>query len=159
MNRGLFFAVGYVVAVVVGLTGCSHGQQRVVKLPAVGPTGGPVGTGAKPGNAPGSTVADGQQLNIQGGLCRPTPPGVNISLWGPDQTVAVNVQLGDDSDTPEVQSVTIGFNGKTIGYTSNAVMFDSHAQATKDGSTYKITGSGWAVYTSTTKPFEITAKC
>ncbi|MBV9089289.1 MAG: lipoprotein LpqH [Mycobacteriaceae bacterium] len=38
-------------------------------------------------------------------------------------------------------------------------MFGESAQASKDGSAYKITGSGWQVGTSTTKPFEITATC
>ena len=81
-------------------------------------------------------------------------PWVGISLWGADPLQSANVELDDLSDTPKVHSVTVEVDGQTIGYTVDANVFGGSAQASKDGSAYKITGSGWQVGTLTTKPFE-----
>ena len=85
---------------------------------------------------------------------------VKIAIGG--QATAVGAMV-TDANPPQVQSVALGnVNGVSLGW---APAGQGNAQATKDGSTYKITGTATGADMSNPmagpvrKPFEIEVTC
>jgi lipoprotein LpqH len=104
---------------------------------------------------------DGQPQNIQGQVVCATAGG-NLNIAIGEATTGIAAVLSADAST--VQSVGLGnVNGVTLGYTSG-VPGGASATATKDGNTYKISGTATGVDMANpmqpvTKPFEIQVTC
>jgi ipoprotein LpqH len=149
-----------VVTAVAGCGGDNKPQSAPSKTTAVSvPGGGTVSTGQ------GSIklTIDGQDQSIQGQVSCITAAGnVTITAGTPtaDKPQVVGAVLSD-ANPPVVQTVTLGSaNGVNLGVGAG----QGNAEATKDGKTYKITGTGWGTDLANptapvTKPFEMTATC
>jgi lipoprotein LpqH len=104
---------------------------------------------------------DGQPQNVQGQVVCATAGG-NLNIAIGEATTGIAAVLSQDAST--VQSVGLGnVNGVTLGYTAG-VPGGANATATKDGNTYKITGTATGVDMANpmqpvTKPFEIEVTC
>jgi lipoprotein LpqH len=104
---------------------------------------------------------DGQDQKVQGNVACVTSNGtVKIAIGGAATGVGAMVS---DANPPQVQSVVLGnVNGVSLGW---APAGKGNAQATKDGSTYKITGTATGANMSNpmagpvSKPFEIEVTC
>jgi lipoprotein LpqH len=135
----------------------SYGAPTV--LPSSGPTSG--GTGGV-GVASGAKVfIDGKDQNVSGtAVCISSGGNVTISIGGAGTGVAAMLT---NSDPPEVKSVGLGnVNGVTLSYSPGAG--GGNASATKNGNSYKITGTAIGVDMSNplqpvNKPFEIDVTC
>jgi len=137
--------------VAAALAGCSSNKSN------------PSSSGSpSPGAAEAVTVA-GQNQNISGQInC--TPSGDNINIGIGDPTNGVGAVLSN-ANPPVVHSVGLGqVNGITLGYADAAPNNGANAQATKNGNSYKITGTAAGVdmnnsQQAVTKPFEIDVTC
>jgi lipoprotein LpqH len=146
VKRLLPITVAGTAIVVAALAGCSS-----VKSGASSST-----------NATNTKVLiDGQDQNVKGHVvCSTTAGAVVIAIGG--AATGVGAKLSD-GNPPRVQSVGLGnVNGVALGYQSG--VGQGNAQATKDGNTYKITGTATGVDMSNpmqplTKPFEIDVTC
>jgi lipoprotein LpqH len=106
-------------------------------------------------------LIDGQDQKVQGTVACLTSNGtVKIAIGGAATGVGAMVT---DANPPQVQSVVLGnVNGVSLGW---APASKGNAQATKYGSTYKITGTATGADMSNpmagpvTKPFEIEVTC
>ena len=93
-------------------------------------------------------LIDGQDQNIQGPVvCTTTGDTVNIAIG--DATQGIGAVLST-TEPPEVRSVGLGLqNGVTFGYSQSQGVLQgvnqSNAEATKDGNTYKITGTAMGI--------------
>ena len=103
---------------------------------------------------------DGKDQNVTGSVVCTTAGGnVNIAIGGAATGIAAVLT---DANPPEVKSVGLGnVNGVTLGYTRAG---QGNASATKDGNTYKITGTATGVDMANpmqpvNKPFEIDVTC
>jgi lipoprotein LpqH len=128
-------------------------------LPSFGPTSGGTGGG---GIASGAKVfIDGTDQNVSGtAVCLTSGSNVTISIGGAGTGVAAVLT---NSDPPEVKSVGLGnVNGVTLGYSPSGGA--GNASATKNGNSYKITGTATGVdmanpMQTVNKPFEIDVTC
>ncbi|BBX75470.1 lipoprotein LpqH [Mycobacterium shinjukuense] len=156
MKRGLTVAVAGAAILVVGLSGCSSNKST---------TGGGTttagGTTASPAAGGPKVIIDGKDQNVTGSVVCTTAAGnVNIAIGGAATGIAAVLT---DTNPPEVKSVGLGnVNGVTLGYTSGTGQ--GNATATKNGNTYKITGTATGVdmanpMSPVTKPFEIDVTC
>lgn len=158
MKRGLTVAVAAATILVVGLSGCSSKKSST----GGGGTSGSTTTSATGGGASGTKVLiDGQDQHVTGSVVCTTAAGnVNIAIGGAATGIAAVLT---DTNPPEVKSVGLGnVNGVTLGYTSGTGQ--GKAEATKNGSTYKITGTATGVDMANpmqpvNKPFEIDVTC
>ena len=146
MNHGFVFAVSAAAIAVAGVAGCT--SQHV----------GGVSQGL--GSA-GKVLIDGQDQNVQGNVvCQITPSATQIGIG----TGGVSAQISG-SDPLTVQQASLGkFNGVTLIYQNGNSMGGGTAQATKDGKSYKITGTATGMDPSNpmqpvSKHFEIDATC
>ncbi len=93
-------------------------------------------------------------------VCTTAAGNVNIAIGGAATGIAAVLT---DANPPEVKSVGLGnVNGVTLGYTSGTGQ--GKAEASKSGSTYKITGTATGVDMANpmqpvNKPFEIDVTC
>lgn len=112
-------------------------------------------------------VVDGQDQNIKGQVaCATTAGSVDIAIGGPSAGAAgggtgIGAVL-TDANPPVVTSVALGnVNGVALGVGRTT----GSAKATKDGNSYKITGTASGADLSNpmagpvTKPFEIDVTC
>ena len=105
-------------------------------------------------------VIDGKDQNVQGTtMCTKTPGIITIAVGG--ATTGMSLVLTDASP-PAVKTVALGnFNGVNLGYAQGG---QGNASVTKDGNTYKVTGTATGVdMANPTQPvnksFEIDATC
>ncbi|KAA1249580.1 hypothetical protein F0Q45_14475 [Mycobacterium simiae] len=160
MKRGLTVAVAGAAILVAGLSGCSSNKSTTSG-------GGTSSTGATSASTGGSgasgtkVLIDGQDQHVTGSVVCTTAAGnVNIAIGGAATGIAAVLT---DTNPPEVKSVGLGnVNGVTLGYTSGTGQ--GKAEATKNGSTYKITGTATGVDMANpmqpvNKPFEIDVTC
>jgi len=105
-------------------------------------------------------IIDGKDQNVQGTtVCTKTPGNVTIAVGG--NTTGISVVL-TDANPPAVKAVQLGnVNGVTLQYAQGG---QGNASATKDGNTYKVTGTATGVDMANptqpvNKPFEIDATC
>nr|WP_256389936.1 lipoprotein LpqH [Mycobacterium sp. 1164966.3] len=122
-------------------------------VPSVAPGAG--GAGAA------KVLIDGVDQNVSGTVvCMTSAGNVNISIGGASAGVAAVVT---DATPPVVKSVGLGnVNGVTLAYSSG--MGQGDASATKNGNSYKITGTATGVDMANPtapvkKPFEIDVTC
>ena len=166
MVRGLIVGVGGAAIVVAGLVGCSSKKEetsgdKASQAPssAVSATSGSVTASAGAGTA--KVSIDGQPKDVQGQIACTTAMG-NLNIGIGDQTTGIAVVMSPDAS--KVSSVGLGnVNGVVMGFQEGAAGGAS-ATATKDGKTYKISGTATGVDMTNpmqpmTKPFEIEVTC
>jgi ipoprotein LpqH len=158
VKRGLTVAVAGAAILAAGISGCSSNKSTS------GSSGSSSGTSASAsaGGAAGTKVSiDGKDQNVQGTtVCTTAGGSVNIAIGGAATGIAAVLT---DANPPQVKSVGLGnVNGVTLGYTSGTGQ--GNATASKDGSSYKITGTATGVDMANpmqpvNKPFEIDVTC
>ncbi|KZS69204.1 hypothetical protein A4G29_12970 [Mycobacterium kansasii] len=159
MKRGLTVVVAGAAILVAGLSGCSSNKST---SSGGSSSSGTTSTSSGGGGASGTKVTiDGQDQHVTGSVVCTTAAGnVNIAIGGAATGIAAVLT---DANPPEVKSVGLGnVNGVTLGYTSGTGQ--GKAEASKSGSTYKITGTATGVDMANpmqpvNKPFEIDVTC
>jgi ipoprotein LpqH len=157
VKRGLTVAVAGAAILVAGISGCSSNKSTTS---GGGSSGATTAASAGGGGGP-KVIIDGKDQNVNGSVVCTTAGGtVNIAIGGAATGIAAVLT---DASPPQVKSVGLGnVNGVTLGYTSGTGQ--GNASATKDGSSYKITGTATGVDTANpmqpvNKPFEIDVTC
>ena len=164
MIRGLTVAVGGAAILVAGLTGCSSDKKTEYKTGDSGAqatasvSSGSVSASAGAGTA--TVSIDGQAKDVQGQVvCAATGGNFNIAIGGAATGIAVVMA----EDASKVTSVGLGnVDGVALAYQEGAP--GASASATRDGKTYKISGTASGVDMANpmqpiTKPFEIAVTC
>lgn len=157
MKREVMITVGAAAILGLAVTGCSHsGAVRTAN-----------GAVAATSASNTKVVVDGHDQTVQGAVACTTAGGtVNIAIGGPAAGAgAAPTGIGavlTDANPPVVRSVALGnVNGVSLGVGGTS----GHATATKDGNSYKITGTASGVDMSNpmagpvSKPFEIDVTC
>lgn len=166
MLRGLTVGVGSAAVLVAGLVGCSSkkaestGSEKASEAPssAVSATSGSVTASAGSGTA--TVTIDGKPKDVTGSIACTTAMG-NMNIGIGDTSTGIAVVMSPDAS--KVTSVGLGnVDGVVLGFQDGAP--GGSASATKDGNTYKVTGTATGVdmanpMTPMTKPFEITVTC
>jgi ipoprotein LpqH len=157
VKRGLTVAVAGAAILVAGISGCSSNKSTTS---GGGSSGATTAASAGGGGGP-KVIIDGKDQNVSASVVCTTAGGtVNIAIGGAATGIAAVLT---DASPPQVKSVGLGnVNGVTLGYTSGTGQ--GNASATKDGSSYKITGTATGVDTANpmqpvNKPFEIDVTC
>ncbi|QLL07294.1 lipoprotein LpqH [Mycobacterium vicinigordonae] len=154
MKRGLTVAAAAAAILAASLSGCSSNNKPASSgSSSAAPGGG--------GNASSKVLIEGQDQHVSGTtVCTTVGGTVNIAIGG--QATGIGAVLSDGSP-PEVKSVALGnVNGVTLAYAPGTP--DAKAEATKNGSSYKIsgtaTGADMANPTAIVKKsFEIDVSC
>jgi ipoprotein LpqH len=156
VKHGLTVAVAAAAILVAGISGCSSNKSSSGGGGASGTTTAAAGAGGGP-----TVTIDGKNQNVSGSVVCSTAGGnVNIAIGGAATGIAAVLT---DANPPEVKSVGLGnVNGVTLAYTSGTGQ--GNASATKNGSSYKITGTATGVDVANpmqpvNKPFEIDVTC
>jgi ipoprotein LpqH len=154
MKREVMVTAGAAAILAVGLAGCSGNTSGST------PNG-----GVAPASASNAKVfIDGQDQHVKGQVTCVTTAGiVNIAIGGPSAGGGTGIgAVLTDANPPVVKSVALGnVNGVTLGVGGTT----GSAKATKDGKSYKITGTASGADLSNpmagpvTKPFEIDVTC
>lgn len=159
MKRGLIVALAGTAVVVAGLTGCSDDKKSSTSSSATAAL--PGGGNAASGSGTAKVTIDGKAQDVQGSIgCTTTNGTVAIAIGNATGGLGATVT---DADPPVVKTVGLGnVNGMTLGYTDGVPGGD--AKATKDGKTYKISGTATGVDMANPmqpakKPFEIEVTC
>jgi lipoprotein LpqH len=167
VKRALLVTVCGAVIVVGGLAGCSSNKSSTPSSSAPSTA---TATASATGSATASATAaagatkvtiDGADQNVQGTVVC-TNMGGNVQIAIGNATGGLGAQLSE-GDSPTVKQVGLGnINGAALGYSAGVP--GGEASATKDGSTYTITGKATGVDLSNpmqpvTKPFEIVVTC
>jgi lipoprotein LpqH len=162
VKRGFLVAVGGAAIVIAGLSGCGSDEPKS-ESPQSPATSAETATGAGSADSSAKVVIDGQDQNVAGSVtCATTGGTVNIAFGSTGAMAGLGAVLGE-GDPPPVQSVALGnINGVTLGFAPGTP--GASAEATKDGNTYKITGTATGVDMANplqpvTKPFEIEVTC
>jgi lipoprotein LpqH len=162
VKRGFLVAVGGAAIVIAGLSGCSSDEKKSESpTTTAGATTGAGTATAAPSGGGTKVSIDGQDQNVSGTIvCSAMGGNMNIAIG--EATTGIAAVLSE-ADPPAVTSVALGnFNGVTLGFTQGVP--GGSAEATKDGSTYKITGTATGVDMANpmqpvNKPFEIEVTC
>lgn len=165
MKRGLLVAVGGAAIMIAGLSGCSSGDKASESSSASSSASSEASSSSESASAtaaPGGgtkVTIDGQDQNVSGTVvCATMGNVVSINIGEGMTGIAAVVSSGD---APSVTSVALGnVNGVSLAMGPGA----GEATATKDGSTYTISGNATGIDTANpmapvTKPFEIVATC
>jgi lipoprotein LpqH len=166
MSRFMVAAAGTAI-VVAGLTGCSNNKSSTSLSSNSSTASASAASGsASPAAGQTNVTVDGQDQNIQGtvvcqsGNTRSGNIGVvDIGILNAATGAGLLEVLLSDADPPVVQKV--GFsdvNGAVMGYPPTGPS-QGRAQATKDGKSYKITGTVTGVDMTNPKPFDIDVTC
>lgn len=157
MKRELMITAGAAATLAAVLAGCSHHDGAVsAGNAAVAPAG----------SSNTKVLVDGKDQNVKGQVACTTAAGtVNIAIGGGSGSGGVPTGIGavlTDANPLAVKSVALGnVNGVSLGVGGTT----GKAQATKDGSTYKISGTASGVDMSNpmagpvNKSFEIDVNC
>jgi lipoprotein LpqH len=156
VKRSVTIAAAATAIVVVGLSGCSSDKDKSASSSSNGTSA------AASASSTAKVTIDGKDQNVQGAVaCTSAAGNVNIAVGG--ATTGIGVVLTDASP-PSVKSVGLGnVSGVTLGYTPG-VPGAGKANATKDGSKYKISGTATGVDMANpmqpmNKSFEIDVTC
>jgi ipoprotein LpqH len=174
VKRALLVAVGSAAIVVGGLAGCSSDKSASENASSATETAKTAvssatsavtsATDAAKGNPPPGSATlsiDGTAQNVEGTVVC-TNMGGNVQIAVGNATGGLGAQLSD-ADPPEVKQVGLGnVNGVALGYTAGVP--GGEASATKDGSTYKISGKAMGMDMANptamqTKSFEFAVTC
>ena len=163
MKRSVTVAAAAAAIAVVGLAGCSS-EKKTESAPASSSSSSSGShTSVDVGSAAANTkvTIDGADQNITGTtVCTTLAGDVNIAIGGAATGIAAVLT---DANPPAVKSVGLGnVNGVTLAYTAGTGQGD--AKATKDGNTYKISGTATGIdmanpMQQVSKPFEIDVAC
>jgi lipoprotein LpqH len=174
MNRGLTMTAAgaalIAAAISGGISGCSKDKTTsapasapaATQAPAQAPSQAGVPS-ASIGTTSGGTkvIVDGKDQNVTGSVvCTKISGTVSIGVGQGATGIAAVLT---DGEPPQVKSVGLGnVNGVTLGYAQGAGQ--GSATATKDGNTYKITGTATGVDMANpmqpvNKPFELDVTC
>ncbi len=159
MKRGLMVAAAGAAILAAGVSGCSS-NKSTSSGGGTSSTGGSVSVAAPSGANASKVIIDGKDQNVQGTtVCTTTAGTVNLAIGG--AATGIGVVLSD-ANPPQVKSVALGnVNGVSLGYAAGD---QGNASATKDGNSYKITGTATGVDMANpmqpvNKPFEIDVTC
>jgi ipoprotein LpqH len=161
VKRSVTVAAAATAIVVVGLSGCSSNKSTTSGGGSSSAQSSAAVTG--PGGAPAAAKVsiDGKDQNVGGTVACTTAAGsVNIAIGGAATGIGAVLT---DANPPAVKSVGLGnVNGVTLGYTPGTGQ--GNASATKNGSSYKISGTATGVDMANpmqpvNKPFEIDVTC
>ena len=115
--------------------------------------------GAPSSNA-SKVIIDGKDQNVQGTtICTKAAGNITMAVGG--NSTGISVVL-TDATPPGVKAVQLGnVNGVTLQYAQGG---QGNASATKDGNTYKVTGTATGVDMANpmqpvNKPFEVDVTC
>lgn len=167
--RGFIVGVGGAAVLLAGLVGCSSDKksensasssEKVTASPSsvVSATSGSMTASAGAGTA--KVSIDGQPKEMQGQIACTTAMG-NLNIAIGDAASGIAVVMSPDAS--KVTSVGLGnINGVALGFQEGAP--GGSASATKDGNTYKVSGTATGVDMANpmqpmTKPFEIEVTC
>ena len=157
MKRSVTIAAAGLAIVVVGLSGCSSDKKSSSSASSNGST-----AAASSGSSTAKVTIDGKDQTVQGTVaCTSAAGNFNIAIGGAQTGIGVVLT---DANPPSVKSVGLGnVNGVTLGYTPG-IPGGASATATKDGNTYKISGTATGVDMANpmqpvNKPFEIDVTC
>jgi ipoprotein LpqH len=156
MKREVLIMAGTAATLATVLVGCSHHDKATsVGNAAV----------AAAGTSTAKVVVDGKDQNVKGQVACTTAAGtINIAVSGAGSagTPAGIGAVLTDANPPVVKSVALGnVNGVTLGVGGTT----GKADATKDGSSYKIKGTATGVDMANpmagqiNKPFELDITC
>lgn len=157
MKREVLIMAGTAATLATVMVGCSHHDKAVsVGNAAVAPAG---ASNTK-------VLVDGKDQNVKGQVACTTAAGtVNIAIGGGSGSSGVPTGIGavlTDANPPAVKSVALGnVNGVSLGVGGTT----GKANATKDGSTYKISGTASGMDMSNpmagpvNKSFELDVAC
>jgi ipoprotein LpqH len=157
VKRELTIAVAGAAILVAGISGCSSNKSNT----GGGGSSSAATSGATGGGGGPTVTIDGKNQNVTGSVVCTTAGGhVNIAIGGAATGIAAVLT---DANPPQVQSVGLGnVNGVTLAYTTGTGQ--GNAAVTKDGNSYKITGTATGVDMANPmqpvpKPFEIDVTC
>ena len=160
MKRGMVIAIAGAAIVAAGMSGCSSNKSTTSGT-GTSSRGSSTSASASAGASNAKVLIDGKDQNVSGTVACTTAGGnVNIAIGG--QATGIGAVLSD-ANPPQVKSVGLGnVNGVTLGYTAGTGQ--GNAQATKNGNSYKITGTATGVDMANptqpvNKPFEIDVTC
>ena len=158
MKRGLTVAVTGAAILAAGISGCSSNKSTTS---GSGSSSGTSAPASATGSAGTKVIIDGKDQNVSGTtVCSTSGGTVNIAIGGSTTGIAAVLT---DANPPQVKSVGLGnVNGVTLGYTPGTGQ--GNASATKNGNSYKITGTATGVDMANpmqpvNKPFEIDVTC
>ena len=156
MKRELTIVVAAAAILAAGISGCSSNKSTSSGSGSSGSTSATASSGGGP-----SVSIDGKNQNVTGSVVCTTAGGnVNIAIGG--AATGIDAVL-TDANPPVVKSVGLGnVNGVTLAYTQGTGQ--GNASATKDGNSYKISGTATGVDMANpmqpvNKPFEINVTC
>lgn len=160
VNRSVTIAAAASAIVIVGLSGCSSNKSTTGSTESSS-QGSSASAQSSAGASNTKVTIDGKDQNVQGTtVCSTAGGNVNIAIGGQATGIAAVLT---DANPPEVKSVGLGnVNGVTLGYTPGTGQ--GNATASKDGNTYKISGTATGVDMANpmqpvNKPFEIDVTC
>ena len=164
MKRGLVVAVAGAAVVAASLSGCSKDEKKSSggsSATASASASVPGGGNSSAGSGTAKVSIDGKAQDVQGQIgCTTAAGNVVIAIGSASGGLVVTLT---DADPPVVKTVGLGsVGGVTLGYTDGVP--GGEAKATKDGKTYKISGTATGVDMAnpmepTKKPFEIEVTC
>ena len=151
MKRGLTAAVAGAAILAAGISGCSSNKGTTA-------SGGGVTAST---NGSTTVIIDGKNQNVTGSVVCTTAGGnTTIAIGGAATGIGAVLT---DANPPGVKSVGLGnVNGVTLTYAQGSGQ--GNASATKNGNSYKITGTATGVDMANptqpvSKSFEIDATC
>ena len=161
MKRSVTVAAAATAIVAVGLSGCSSNKSSTSSTGTSSNQTSAAAAGSS-GTSAAKVTIDGNDQNVGGGTvaCTTAAGNVNIAIGGASTGIGAVLT---DANPPAVKSVGLGnVNGVTLGYTPGTGQ--SNASVTKNGSSYKISGTATGVDMSNptqpvSKPFEIDVTC
>ena len=165
MKRELLTAVAAAMILGFGTASCSSGDDESSDTYSGTRTTASATTPSSPATAPAPAGAakvtvDGQPQNVSGPVvCSTTDGKFSIAIG----EVITGVIVGLEPDASVVHNVGLGtVNGVVLSFTEGVP--GNNAGATKDGNTYKITGTATGADSANpaqevSKPFEIEATC
>jgi ipoprotein LpqH len=156
VKRELTVAVAGAAILVAGISGCSSDKKS-----SSGSSSGASSSASSSGGGGTKVIIDGKDQNVTGSVVCTTAGGnVNIAIGGAATGIAAVLT---DANPPQVTSVGLGnVNGVTLAYA--AAGGGGNASATKNGNSYKISGTATGVDMANptqpvNKPFEIDVTC
>jgi lipoprotein LpqH len=172
VKRGLIVALGGTALVVAGLTGCSSdkdkdkqassGSSPTASATASASEAVPGGGSATSGTGTAKVTVDGKAQDVAGSISCTTAAGNVVIAIGNTGGTGLGATL-TDADPPVVKAVGLGsVGGQALAYAPGVP--GSEAKATKDGKTYKISGTIMSVDMSnpmapSNKPFDMEVTC
>ena len=164
MKPGFLLAVAGAAIVVAGLAGCGGDEKPKSTATQTATVSAPGQGTVSSGTGTVKLTIDGQDQSVGGTVNCVSAAGI-VTITAGNPTPANPQGVGavlSDANPPVVQTVTLG----NVGGVALAVGGgQGNAEATKDGKTYKITGTGWGADVANptagavTKPFEMNVTC